>query len=174
MALYHSERSGIGNLTELNDVLQIARRCGIAELRLFALLWHEGFPQFADFYQFFSPRMRDALEQLFVVNRVDSPRDTVETLAGLASAFANYTYPKVEFGVNLGSLRVGFEAMKYGRLPSESGLQEGPYAMRLSADGALRPTLSGEPSYELINGVRLGYTDTELCRLYRAAQERMP
>jgi hypothetical protein len=64
--------------------------------------------------------------------------------------------------------------MKFGRLPGEAGLQEGPYAMRLGADGALRATLNGPASYALIQGIREGRTAGELRHRYRVALEEMP
>jgi hypothetical protein len=98
----------------------------------------------------------------------------VEILSALAVSFAHRVYPKIEFGLVTDQLRLGFEAMKFGRLPGNAGLQEGPYAMRLSGDGALRATLTGSPSYELIRGIRDGLAVHELRHIYRAALEEMP
>jgi hypothetical protein len=64
--------------------------------------------------------------------------------------------------------------MKFGRLDEEAGLQEGPYAMRLSANGALRATLTGKPSLELLHAVRTGSSHAELRRLFKAAVKEMP
>lgn len=174
MALYDSARRRLGNLRELPAILDVAAQYHVAELRLFTLIWHESFTQFEEFYHFFSPQMREELRRLLTYCGVDDPRDTVQNLADLAVAFAHRVYPKVEFGVQLGSVRLAFEALKYARLPSEAGFQEGPYAMRLGADGALRATLQRLPSYALIEAVRRGLREVELRRLYRVALEEMP
>lgn len=172
--LYHSHQAGLGNLTEIRDLYEVAVQHGVDELRFFTLLWHEAFARFDEFYHFFSPEMRAALESLLRHCRLVSPGEVVEILSALALRFAHRVYPKIEFGLVLDQLRLGFEAMKYGRLPGDAGLQEGPYAMRLSADGALRATLNGPPSYELIRGVRQGRPFSELRSRYRAALEAMP
>lgn len=137
-------------------------------------MWHNAFPRFEEFYQFFSLEMRAALEALLRSLNVVNPDEFVAILSAFALRFAHRLYPKIEFGLDLDRLRVGFEAMKYGRLPGAAGMQEGPYAMRLGSDGALRATLNGPPSYELIQGIRSGLTAPELRRLYRAALEEMP
>lgn len=174
-ALYHSSKTrGLGNLNELPELLDVALAVGAAELRFYTLLWHKNFSAFGEFYQFFSSEMRDALVALLKSQDVVGPSETVDALASLALRFADRAYPKVEYGVDLGRLKIGFEAMKYGRLSDRSGLQEGPYAVRLSADGALRATLGGRPSYGLIKAVRKGWTGSELRRWYRAALEEMP
>jgi hypothetical protein len=172
--LYHSHQAGLGNLTEIRDLYEVAVQHGVDELRFFTLLWHETFARFDEFYHFFSPEMRAALESLLRHCHLVAPGEVVEILSALALRFAHRVYPKIEFGLELDQLRLGFEAMKYGRLPGDAGLQEGPYAMRLSADGALRATLNGPPSYELIRGVRQGRPFSELRSRYRAALEAMP
>jgi molybdenum cofactor biosynthesis enzyme MoaA len=174
VAVYHSARLGIGNLGELRDLVDFARLNAVSEMRLFTLLWHSHFVEFDDFYHFFSPLMVGELESLLREFAVVDPRETVETLARLALAFASIEYPKVEFGVDLGSLRLGFEAMKRGRLASSSGLQEGPYAIRVGADGAIRSTLNGAPSYDLINALRSGVSDFGLQDLYRGLLKEFP
>lgn len=138
------------------------------------MLWHEAFPDFGEFYQFFSAEMRNALVALLRSHGVVGPSETVETLARLGLRFAHRAYPKVEYGVDLDDLKIGFEAMKYGRFPDQAGLQEGPYAVRLGADGAMRATLSSGPSYDLIRGIREGLAGSELRRLYRAVLEEIP
>jgi hypothetical protein len=174
MVVYHSTHAGMGNLRELGDVVRLAASTGVAELRLFTLLWHRGFHRFGEFYQFFSDPLRVQLEHTLEECGVDRPGETVEILAHLATEFAGHSYPKVEFGVDLGALKLGFEAMKYGRYPGHDGMQEGPYAMRVGSDGALRPTLDGRPLYDLIGGVRDGMDEAGLRRIYRAALEEMP
>ncbi|MEU4422032.1 radical SAM protein [Actinoplanes sp. NPDC024001] len=174
MALYHSAERSLGNMGELHRILDIATAHDVSELRLFTLLWHDDFPAFQEFYQFFSPYMRAQLTSLLRQCDVVAPSETVEILSRLAVSFADRLYPKVEFGVDLGYLKIGFEAMKFGRLANRSKLQEGPYAMRIAADGTLRATLSGPAHSELIDGVRSGRCDEELRLLYRKAVEEMP
>jgi molybdenum cofactor biosynthesis enzyme MoaA len=174
MALYHSDGQNVGNLRELRDIFDVAAANDVSELRLFTLIWHPGLKQFDEYYQFFSPRMREELQGLLTYCGIIAPGQMVERLVTLAATFAHRVYPKVEFGVQIGSMRLGFEAMQFGRLPSEAGLQEGPYAMRVGSDGALRSVLNGEPSFELIDGVRCGMSDTELRRIYRAAWAELP
>jgi molybdenum cofactor biosynthesis enzyme MoaA len=172
--LYHSARHGLGNLGDIRELYQAAVEYGVSELRFFTLLWHDSFERFDDFYHFFSPEMREALASLLRHCRVVAPVEIVEILSALAVSFAHRVYPKIEFGLVTDQLRLGFEAMKFGRLPGNAGLQEGPYAMRLSGDGALRATLTGSPSYELIRGIRDGLAVHELRHIYRAALEEMP
>lgn len=105
---------------------------------------------------------------------IQSPDETVEILASLSTSFSNCTYPKLEFGVDLGPMKLGFEAMQYGRLTQEAGFQEGPYAIRVGADGALRSTLTRLPSYDVIDAVRRGAPHAQLRSLYRKELEEMP
>jgi molybdenum cofactor biosynthesis enzyme MoaA len=172
--LYHSAHQGRGNLGELCHLMDMAAACGVVEFRIFTLLWHENFPQFSEFYQFFSGQMRMELEALLAHFGVSAPADTVEVLASLGTMFSHRVYPKVEFGVDLGPMKLGFEAMKYGRLTRDAGFQEGPYAIRIGADGAMRSTLNRPPSYDLIAAVRHGAPEAELRNLYRRALEEMP
>ncbi|MBT8226454.1 MAG: radical SAM protein [Dactylosporangium sp.] len=172
--LYHSDRHRLGNLQELRQLLDTAREFDVAEVRLFTLLWHPDFPQFDAFYQFFSREMRRSLVLLLEHCDAPAPQDTVEMLAELAFSFGSRLYPKVEFGVNLDSLALGFEPMVRSRLSQGDRFQEGPYAMRLGSDGALRPTLNGLPSHELIKAVRHGADDAALGSLYHAALEELP
>jgi cyclic pyranopterin phosphate synthase len=172
--LYQSSHADCGNLDELCALIEMAAETGVEEFRIFTLLWHEDFPRFDEFYQFFSAGVRDSIKAVLVRFGVSAPTDTVELLARLGTAFSHRMYPKVEFGVSLGQMKLGFEAMKYARLASESGFQEGPYAIRVAADGALRSTLTRPPSYDLINAVRRGASETELRSLYNEALEEMP
>jgi molybdenum cofactor biosynthesis enzyme MoaA len=173
--LYHSNKSYCGNLDELHTLIETAAAAGVDEFRIFTLLWHEDFARFDEFYQFFSARMREQLTAVLAHFGIPEPGDTADVLARLGTAFSHRMYPKVEFGVDLGRMKLGFEAMKYGRLTSEeSGFQEGPYAIRVAADGAMRSTLSKSPSYDLINAVRRGALETELRSLYNRALEEMP
>jgi molybdenum cofactor biosynthesis enzyme MoaA len=172
--LYHSARRGHGNLGELCHLMDTAAASGVTEFRIFTLLWHEKFPQFSEFYQFFSREMRIELENLLAHFGVSAPVETVEALASLGTVCSHRVYPKVEFGVDLGPMKLGFEAMKYGRLTREAGFQEGPYAIRIAADGALRSTLTRPPSYDVIDALRQGAPETELRCLYRRALEEMP
>lgn len=172
--LYHSVQRSIGNLDELRDLVRVATDHGVAELRFFTLLWHEAFAEFDEFYHFFSTEMRESLVALLDGCDVVEPEQTVDLLSRLAHTFAHRLYPKVEFGVDLGRTKLGFEAMKYGRVVGRKELQEGPYAMRLATDGGLRATLNGAASYDLIRGIRDSLPLSELRRRYRRAQEGLP
>ncbi len=172
--IYHSARQDHGNLAELHDLLDVAVDHSVAEFRIFTLLWHEDFPQFSEFYQFFSTRMREELTNVLAHFGVPNPGETVEILARLSTSFSNRGYPKIEFGVHLGAMKLGFEAMQFGRLTKEAGFQEGPYAMRVGADGAVRSTLTKSPSYAIINAVRRGVPHAELRSLYRKELGEMP
>jgi hypothetical protein len=172
--LYFSAERRLGNLYELPDLVRLATANDVRELRFFTLLAHDTFSDFDEFYQFFSRSMCDGLRDLLDSCGVAAAAETVEVLSALAVIFAHHPYPKAEFGVDLGSIRLGFEAMKYGRLAAIGGLQEGPYAMRLGSDGGLRSTLDGRPSYKLIDAIRGGCPEAELRDFYRAALEEMP
>lgn len=172
--IYQSTRKDLGNLAELRDLLDVALDHGVSEFRIFTLLWHEDFPQFSEFYQFFSPRMRAELKNVLSYFGVQSPGETVEILASLSTSFSNRIYPKLEFGVDLGAMKLGFEAMQFGRLTQEAGFQEGPYAIRVAADGALRSTLTRSPSYDVIDAVRQGAPQARIRSLYRKELEEMP
>lgn len=174
MPIYRSKSSGLGNLSELEAIIEVALGSGVREVRLFTLLWHEDFDRFDEYYEFFTDPVLRALEALFLRYEVPDPPGTVGTLSELATVFADRLYPKVEFGIEISGLRLGFEAMKYGRLTGGKGLQEGPYAMRMGADGALRATLQAEPSYDLLNGISSGMDDEALRYIYRESLEGIP
>jgi hypothetical protein len=160
--LYYSTPRGAGNLTELIDLVEFAGSHRVAEVRFFTLIAHDHFPEFSEYYHFFSPAMRSALIRCLAHYDWESPSDTVEVLAWLGSMFAERTYPKVEFGIDLGPVSVVFEAMKHGRLRTAPGHQEGPYAMRLGADGSLRPMLGSVPNYTLIDAINGGSSEERL------------
>lgn len=174
VALYDSVLRGVGNLWELPELLDVARKYGVAELRFLTLLWHPDFPDFDEYYQYFSPGMRRALTILLDRCLVEDAPGIVNTLADLAFDLPRSLYPKMEFGIDLGPIRLGFETMERSRDINRQELQEGPYAMRLGSDGALRPMLHGPSSYTLIQAVRRGASDSELRHLYRAALEGLP
>lgn len=171
--IYYSPSRHAGNLRELTHLIEFALNHGVNEVRFFTLISHDNFPEFNEYYHFFSPAMSTALTRCLSHFGLGLPGETVELLAKLGSTFAGRAYPKVEFGINIGPVRVGFEAMKHGRLGSAPGQQEGPYAMRLAADGSLRSMLSSTPSYVLINAVRAGASEETLRALYRTAQGEM-
>jgi molybdenum cofactor biosynthesis enzyme MoaA len=170
--LYYSPRRRLGNLHELPNIVRFATGHSVSELRLFTLLWHADFAEFGEFYHFFSTDMCDALESLLAELGTPRPAETVEVLAGLARSFADTAYPKVEFGVDVGSLRLGLEAMRFGREGATG--QEGPYAIRIGADGSLRSTLNGRPDHALIQAIRNGAGEADLRGIYRQALEEMP
>jgi molybdenum cofactor biosynthesis enzyme MoaA len=172
--LYLSARRRLGNVSELADLVDFAILHGVAELRLFTLLWHENFQDFTDYYQFFSAEVCTAVRRILVRWEVPDPCAVVAALATLGTAFAGVAYPKVEFGVDLGPVNLVFEAMQHDRLDSRTGLQEGPYAIRVAADGAVRPTLYSRPDYSLVNAVRKGADQHELRALFRGLREDLP
>ena len=171
--VYQSRKTGLGNLDELFSLMAAARTLGVDELRIFTLLWHESFHDFEDYYHFFSAEMINALCAALRQLDVPDPDATVEVLAMLGTLFADSAYPKVEFGVSTSSMRIGFEAMKFGRLDGASESQEGPYAIRLGADGGVRVALNSAPSYDLIGAIRCGTRGEEAGHLYRKALGEM-
>lgn len=172
--VYYSARRGIGNLYELPQIVEFASDHHVAEVRFFTLLSHENFPAFQEYYQFFSPEMRDTIARCLLLFGIDSVPEIVDTLTWLGASCSGYRYPKVEFGVSLGATLLVFEPMRYGRFGGTPDDQEGPYAMRIGADGSFRPTLGHDPDYCLIDAVRSNLPDGELRAIYRAAQEEMP
>jgi hypothetical protein len=64
--------------------------------------------------------------------------------------------------------------MAFGRQRNLTSFQEGPYALRFSADGALRSTLHDLPDYRLIDALRDGAGERELRSIFRVLREAMP
>lgn len=65
--------------------------------------------------------------------------------------------------------------MKHERLPdSLKDHQEGPYAIRLGADGGMRSMLRDKANYSLMDAINSDVSDELLGTLYRAAQEEIP
>lgn len=172
--IYHSSRRGLGNLYELPDILTFAAEQHVSEVRVFTLLSHENFPVFQEYYHFFSRSTMDSIAQCLDRFGVDSIDETVTALARLGADFSTQAYPKIEFGVDLGPVRLAFESMRLRRLGDTLGDQEGPYAIRVAADGGFRSVLDGRPDYSFVDAMRTGSPNEELSRIYRAAQEAMP
>jgi len=173
--VFHSEQANLGNLTELDRIISFARAHQVDEVRLFTLLAHDHFPEFEEYYHFFSAPMRSALVACFSNQGCPCPEDTVDTLTRLGGRFADHMYPKVEFGVRIDDMKISFEALKHERFPNSlKDHQEGPYAIRIGADGGLRSMLRDKADNSLIDAIRSGADDEFLGILYHAAQEEIP
>jgi hypothetical protein len=172
--VYYSRSRDLGNLYELPNIVSFAAERDVAEVRVFTLLSHDDFPAFSEYYHFFSPEMQKSIARCLSELGVDSVAETVATLTRLATAFAELVYPKIEFGVDLGPISLAFEPMRYSRLGHSVSSQEGPYAIRVGADGGFRTTLGEQPNYSLIDAMRSRVPDAELTRIYQAIQEEMP
>ena len=173
--VFHSERANLGNLNEIDQLISFASAHRVDEVRFFTLIAHDDFPEFDDYYHFFSASMRSALVACFSNHGCPSPEATVDILARIGGQFAGQLYPKVEFGVHLDGLKISFEALKHGRLPhSLKEHQEGPYAIRISADGGIRSMLRDKADDSLMDAIRAHASDEFLGTLYHAAQEEIP
>jgi molybdenum cofactor biosynthesis enzyme MoaA len=173
--IFYSEKSAVGNLREVHDLIDFALVHRVDEVRFFTLIEHDYFPNFHEFYDFFSETMLSTFAQCFSRHGITSSAETVDILSRIGANFSGHAYPKVEFGVYLDDLTISFEALQYGRLLSNLEIhQEGPYALRIGADGGLRPLLRSEADYSLIDAIRSGATDSQLGNIYHAAQEEMP
>lgn len=165
--VYQSKISRVGNLSELYNLIRLGQESGVAEFRIFTLLWHKYFSQFAEYYHYFSKEMIAALTDTLRRLKLPDPSATVDVLANLGTLFSDRVYPKVEFGVQAQNIKLGFEAMKFGRLGGTAASQEGPYAIRLASDGGLRAALNTEPSYDFVDAIRSNARPEILRRLYR-------
>ncbi len=173
--VFHSEQANIGNLNEIDHLISFARAHRVDEVRFFTLIAHDDFPEFEEYYHFFSQTMRAALIACFSRNGCPSPEATVDILARIGGQFASQLYPKVEFGVHLDGLKISFEALKHGRFPNSlKDHQEGPYAIRISADGGIRSMLRDKADNSLMDAIRAHASDEFLGTLYHAAQEEIP
>ena len=104
--VFHSEQADLGNLNEIDQLVTFARANQVDEVRLFTLIAHDHFPEFEEYYHFFSDAMRSALIACFENQGCPAPEDTVDALAGMGSRFAGNLYPKIEFGVRLDGLKI--------------------------------------------------------------------
>jgi hypothetical protein len=174
LPIYYSAQRGLGNLYELPNIMSFAAEQKVAEVRVFTLLSHDTFAEFQEYYHFFSPEMQKSIARCLREFGVDSIPETVSTLTRLGRSFSAYAYPKIEFGVDLDPTTLAFEPMRYSRLGESTSDQEGPYAVRVGADGGRRTVLGAQPDYCLIDAIRSSSSDEELRKIYRATQEEMP
>ena len=129
------------NIAELPDLIRECERLGVAQLRLYTLLNHDGFADHREWYRFWDKKLLGELGNALY----DSQRrmdDFAETASTMLSVRKDAIYPKPTLVVSNGKMEVAIEDMEAGRFESRGLPDEGPYSLRLSASGQLRGILS--------------------------------
>jgi molybdenum cofactor biosynthesis enzyme MoaA len=158
------------NISELPDIVRMCRVLGVQQLRLYTLLGHELFPDHREWYRFWDS---DLLGQVGKTLFADSVEATafVDAATSMLELRQAALYPKPTLMVTKGGLEVTIEDLQVGRFDSYGLPDEGPYALRLSANGELRGVLSrAAPALDLRRLLRQKDNAAELEEAFRVAR----
>lgn len=158
------------NIAELPGMIRECERLGVAQLRLYTLLKHEGFSDHSEWYRFWDQRLLAEVGNALC----DDPQiadDFMEAASSLLSVRKNAIYPKPTLIVSNGKMEVAIEDLEAGRFESLGLPDEGPYSLRLSASGQLRGILSLDSPYlDLTSLLPEGDALVKLERAFRVAR----
>lgn len=181
--IFSSRTHGVNNIVEIPRIIQACRQLKVAELRLYTLLWHAGFPTFDEYYQYWDSQVLSA-DSFLDANLPDDLRDRLlSSLRNFASVWSPSVYPKARMVIDCDGLPVAFETMMAGRYgvggacvscEHPDKCQEGPYALRVSARGDVRGCLLGSHSINLLTAMRSAASDAALASTFSAAFSLLP
>jgi len=183
MVLFQSTRNGEGNIYEISNMIKTCKQLKIDELRMYTLLWHEKFTDFIEYYQYWDS---EVFSELDIINPDLSSNVKAQLLSDLRSfgnGWSSFVYPKVRMIVSCDGFPVAFETMMYGRFLKKvycnnceyySSCQEGPYALRISADGMIRGCLLNKMSINLLQGIKRGKSTDKLIEVFKSSFTLLP
>jgi molybdenum cofactor biosynthesis enzyme MoaA len=161
------------NIAELPALIRECERLGVAQLRLYTLLKHEGFADHGAWYRFWDQRLLTELGNTLYESS-QTAGDFAETASRLLSVRKSAIYPKPTLVVSSGKLEIAIEDLEAGRFESRGLPDEGPYSLRLSASGELRGILSQDsPSLDLGRILLQEDALAELEGAFRAARREL-
>ena len=174
MVLFEDEMGG--NVMEVAEIASFCRNVGIAEVRLYTLSDHKHFDSFTDSYVFWDQDLiegvSDALEFRTSQLRLTFQRD----VRNFIQNFSHSVYPKAEFHFTASGLNFALEPMMAERFNEiDNGVgQEGPYAIRLAADGSIRTQLHTTSELNPLNLLRSGADLADLTDSFVEARDSFP
>ena len=98
----------------------------------------------------------------------------IKSIQAFSRNWASVVYPKPRMVINCDGLSIAFEPMKHGRFTLDSCGDEGPYAIRVSSQGAIRPCLLTENPIEFLRHLRSGASDEVLMSIFKQGLASLP
>ncbi|RPA65845.1 radical SAM protein [Gordonia oryzae] len=130
-----------GSLSELRDIDQLSRQYNVVDHRLYTIIDSERNGVSDEWVRYWNDgRLPMEVSRALSLNTQDSQIfcDSVEEYIGTRSPDL---LPRSILRLKIGGASYSIEAMKPGRFVSQGLSDEGPYALRLAADGTLRSFL---------------------------------
>ncbi|MGC5318154.1 radical SAM protein [Micromonospora arida] len=134
--LFHNP-SEVSNISELESIVALCRGIGVTQLRFYTLLRHDAFVDHAELYQYWDDGLLGRIGTALYGDGPHAQRYKV-TASAFVREWSRQLYPKPTLIARAGSFEIAIEAMEAGRFDGMGVSDEGPYALRLSADGKLR------------------------------------
>lgn len=173
--LFHSEAESMGNIDEIHSIVSLCRSMGVAQVRLYTLLRHQDFGAHADWYQRWSDDVLFAAGNA-VLGDEGAAAIFINTAKEFLDSSRSVVYPRPHLILAHDNFELMIESLEAGQFDALGLPDEGPYALRVSADGQLRGLISGQESAtNLVQLVRKGCGFDSLVGAFRdARQNAMP
>jgi len=153
--LFFDKKSGENNIYELPLIFKKSKEWGVDEIRIYTLVWHPKFKNFENFYiyydnPFFLKKLKEGIVNVLKLPEKIFERIVKPELLSFINETPKLLYPRTRKIFIISNLKITFEPMKMGRFsnikvcekcPFRSRCQEGPYSLRLHADGEIRGCL---------------------------------
>ncbi len=172
MVLFAGDETTNGNLDEIAHMVGFARSQGVAELRLYTLQQSHSMSRtrFDSNYQFWTRQFVSSLASRLSPDRAT---DIESAINDFVDRWRATLYPKPRLLLDLDGLAVSIETMEDGRFEALGLPAEGPYAMRMSADGWLRGSLSDVPTVNPLHMLRSGCSERHLVAAFENARQQL-
>jgi molybdenum cofactor biosynthesis enzyme MoaA len=150
--LFGPGRAGPGNLDELPELINACRDAGAEEIRLYPMLWAPGVGEFDDRYRYFDEQL---MKVVLTASWATAGRPGYDRLVDALRGVLDGEYDDLAGGnrftlsVDIGGVRIAMNLMPLRaagtvhECTAGRRCQEGPYAVRLAANGDLRACLTG-------------------------------
>jgi molybdenum cofactor biosynthesis enzyme MoaA len=183
MVLFYSVNNDVGNIREVPQIIDVCKNLGVDELRLYTLLWHARFSEFEEYYHYWDSEILPIIDLLGIDVPNELKQQVLADLRAFAKNWSQLVYPKARMVIKCDGLPVAFETMMLGRFGEDAPCddcehpqlcQEGPYALRVSAQGEVRGCLLSKTAINLIDGIRTGLPDDELVSQFKSGLSLLP
>jgi molybdenum cofactor biosynthesis enzyme MoaA len=124
------------NIDEISEIVAQVRSRGVSHVRFYTLLKHQEFAEHASVYRYWSDGLLNELAISLKLNET-AREDFVRLGHQLIRASRADIYPKRELNTEIDGITVTIEFLESGRFGDKSLPDEGPYALRVAADGKL-------------------------------------
>jgi molybdenum cofactor biosynthesis enzyme MoaA len=169
--LFQSAENSVGNLDEIADIVNVCRETGVSQLRLYTLLRHPGFENHSKWYRHWSDELLRAVGTI-VIGDDAAAEEFAQTAKSFLDSSRAVVYPRPHLILRAGNFELMIEALESGQFDKLGLPDEGPYALRVSADGRVRGLISQQPSTaDLVQLIAEGRTEGELRAIFMEARE---